>query len=250
VEGWGKTTTAAYSPTPIILMARGETGYSTLQKYNRVPDVDTVTDAHGNAKTIDSWEETLEVTSALANSPYETIVLDAIGGFERLCHELVCVRDYKKKWGDDGFTSFQKGYDTSITDWLMLLARLDTLKANGKRIILLSHSQVKPFKNPLGADYDRFVADCHAKTWAATCKWADMVLFGTFETIIEVSRETGNIAKDKGKSIGGTQRILYAEQRDAFTAKNRAGMPPLVIIPNDPALSWKTINAAITGQEI
>lgn len=231
-------------------MARGETGYATLRKYGRVPDVDTVTDDAGNARTIDAWTELLDIVSALADSPYETVVLDALGGFERLCHERVCARDFNNDWGEKGFSSFQRGYDTAITDWLMLLSRLDQLKTAGKRVIVLSHSQVKTHKNPMGADYDRFVADCHPKTWAATCKWADMVLFGTFRSITEVARGTGNVAKDKGKGIGGTDRVLYTEQRDSFTAKNRAGMPPEVSIPNDPALSWKTIHAAITGQEI
>lgn len=250
VEGWGKTTAAAYAPKPIILMARGETGYSTLRKYNRVPDVDTVTDDDGNAAAIESWSSTLQAVDALAGSTYQTVALDALGGFERLCHEHVCVRDYKGDWGDKGFGSFQKGYDSSVTDWNILLAKLDALRDAGKTILLLSHSQVKTHKNPMGPDYDRFVADCHAKTWAATCRWADLVLFGTFNSITELNRETGNIAKDKGKGIGGTERVLYTEQRDSFTAKNRAGMPPMIQIPNDPARSWETINAAITGREI
>lgn len=230
-------------------MARGETGYTTLRKYNLVPDVDTVTDDAGNARTIDAWPELLSVVDQLAESEYETVVLDALGGYERLCHEHVCARDYKNEWGDKGFGSFQKGYDTSITDWLILLQKLEALKTRGKRTVLLSHTQVKTHKNPLGADFDRYVADCHPKTWAATCKWADFVFFGNFKSITEVRQETGNIAKDKGKGIGGTDRVIYTQQCDAYTAKNRGGMPSEIAIPDDPALSWETIHKAMQGRE-
>ncbi|HUW30151.1 MAG TPA: hypothetical protein VM223_00910, partial [Planctomycetota bacterium] len=41
VEGWGKTSTAAFSPKPAILMAAGETGYQTLLGAGLVPEVDT-----------------------------------------------------------------------------------------------------------------------------------------------------------------------------------------------------------------
>ena len=45
----------------------------------------------------------------------------------------------------------------------------------------------------------------------------------------------------KVKGIGGTDRVLYAERRDAFDAKNRYGMPPEVDVPDDPAQIWTTI---------
>ena len=34
---------------------------------------------------------------------------------------------------------------------------------------------------------------------------------------------------------------------DAYDAKNRYGMPPSILLPDDPALGWKTINQAITA---
>ena len=61
------------------------------------------------------------------------------------------------------------------------------------------------------------------------------MLFGKFVTITEKSK-TGVI-----KGIGGTDRILYTERRDAFDAKNRYGMPAEIDIPNDPAKTWETI---------
>lgn len=235
VEGFGKTTFASFAPNPAIIMARGETGYATLLSAGSVPSVD--------ATTVEDWPSLLALLdemSSAATLPYQTIALDALGGFERLCHERVCARDFGNDWGEKGFAAYAKGFDLAITDWLQLLSRLDKLHARGTGIILLSHCQVKPYKNPMGPDYDRYASDVHAKTWAATHKWADAVLFGTFLTIVDKVRQ------DKGKGIGGTDRVVYTERRDAFDAKNRYGMPAMLDVPADPAQVYPSIINHIT----
>lgn len=241
VEGWGKTTVAAYAPKPAILMARDESGYLTLLDAGRVPDVPRV--------RLDTWEETLALLDAIASStPYQTLALDALNGFERLCHEYVCQRDFQGDWGEKGFISFQKGYEISLTEWLQLLKRLDAIRNQGVNIVILSHAKIITFKNPLGADYDKFAADCHQKTWAITAKWSDAVLFGNYFTVVETAKANKPESQKKGKGVGGTQRVLYTERRDAFDAKNRYGMPESIDIPNDPTESWNTIYAALRGE--
>jgi hypothetical protein len=133
----------------------------------------------------------------------------------------------------------------AVTDWLQLLARLDRIHGRGVTIILLSHCKVAGFRNPEGPDFDRYVSDVHAKTWAATHKWADAVLFGKFRTIID-GGSTG-VKPKKGKGIGGTDRVIYTERHDAYDAKNRFGMASEIEIPDDPSQVWATISAAITG---
>lgn len=241
VEGWGKTTLAAHTPNPLIVMAAGETGYETLLGSGLVPSVD--------AAKVATWSETLALVDELIEnaSGHKTLVFDAMGGFERQCHEHVCLRDFDGDWGERGFSSFQKGYDLAVADWLHLLSRLDRLRdTHGVMVLMLAHSKVKSFKNPMGADFDRYISDVHEKTWAVTAKWADAVFFGNFYTIVEGGK-TGDRPK-KGKGIGGVDRVLYTERRDAFDAKNRYGMPEVVDIPNDPTQSWSTLWAAIKPQ--
>lgn len=233
VEGFGKTTLGAYSPDPFILMSRGETGYDTLLSAGLVPAVP--------AEEVVAWSQLLEWLDRLIEDPQgrKTIVLDAIGGFERLCHEHVCRRDFDNNWGERGFASFQRGYDRAVTDWLEMLNRLTMLHKAGLIILLLGHCQVRPFRNPLGVDFDRYVSDLHHKTWSVTHKWADAVLFGNFFTVIdneEKAKRTG-----KGKAIGGTDRVVYTERRDAYDAKNRYGMPQQVWLKGGPAAAWDTV---------
>jgi hypothetical protein len=233
VEGFGKTTTGAQAPTPIILMARGEAGFRTLRQRSLVPDVDAV--------ECNTWQETLDTVSALEQSQHQTIVLDALGGFERLCHEHVCTTQFGGDWGEKGFGGFQRGYEMSVAQWLQLLQRLDLVrKARPCNILMLSHAKVTNFKNPLGPDFDRYAADCHHKTWASTSRWADAVLFGTFVTV--VSDKKGS----RAKGIGGSERVIYTNRTDGYDAKNRYGMPETLAI-GGPETMWTTIWGAITG---
>ncbi|MBI5724629.1 MAG: ATP-binding protein [Planctomycetes bacterium] len=239
VEGWGKTSAAAHAGKVAIVECRDETGYETLLSAGRVPSVDAV--------QVKAWPDLLAVIADAAGGGYDVLAIDALSGAERLCHEAVCARDFNGEWGERGFGAYMRGYDLSVTDWLAMLARLEAVRQNGTHVVLLSHAKVVTTKNPMGADYDRFSSDVHHKTWACTHKWADAVLFGTFETIVITGPQEARKSEQlrRGKGIGGTSRVLYTERRDAFDAKNRFGMPEVLDIPNDPAQVWQTIMKGI-----
>lgn len=236
VEGWGKTSLASNAPGAVIIQARGETGYQTLVSMGRVPAIPCT--------TVESWEGLLGLLDQVIADPgtMRTLILDALGGFERLCHEHVCARDFKGDWSDKGFGSFHKGYDVAVTDWLGLLNRLDRIRDKGIAVMVLSHVHVKSFKNPTGGDFDRYESACHTKTWGVTHKWADAVLFCTFRTITE--KKDG-----KTKGIGGTDRVAFTERRDAFDAKNRHGMPEEIDIPGEPADACRLILSLINPSQ-
>lgn len=239
VEGFGKTTFGAYSPAPLILMARGETGYDTLLAAGRVPQVP--------AYVVETWEDALGWLDQLIEDPQDrkTLVLDATGGYERLCHEYVCRTKFQNKWGDDGFMSFHKGYDVAVSEWVLLLNRIERLKSERHMgIVMLGHSKVASFKNPIGADFDRYTGDVHAKTWGPTAKCADAVLFGNFFTVVDKEKQ------GKGKGIGGTDRVIYTERRDAWDAKNRYGMAPEIWLTDIPPQEmWNTVYAEIVRKK-
>lgn len=232
VEGWGKTSLCAFIPNAIFLQARGETGLETLRTQNLIPDVDTF-------DVCESWDGVLANVNYLIENDtgHKAIIFDALGGFERLCHEEVCRRDFKNDWSENGFGAYQKGYDLSVHDWLKLLVAIDRLRdVRQVTTIIISHCRVETFKNPEGADFDRYTADCHRKTWSVTHKWADAVCFGKFHTVIQQEKGT-----KRAKGIGGTDRVLYTQHSDVRDAKNRYGMPEEIDIPNNPADAWNTL---------
>jgi len=237
VEGWGKTTLGALAPDPAIVQIRGETGYDTLLGAGLVPAVPCI--------TANSWPVLLAAfkREAESESPHKTYVTDALGGAETLCHEFVCDRDFNGDWGEKGFASFQKGYDVAVPEWISFLDTLDALHQRGSMIILLSHANVVNFKNPLGEDFDRYAAALHKKTWAPTRKWADAIFFATYRTLTHDRDAQGR--KTQAKGIGGTQRVIFTERRDAFDAKNRYSMPPELDVPDGVEHLWPLIWANI-----
>ena len=154
-EGVGKTSLACASPRPIVVQTRGETGLETLIDGGRVPETP-------HFPEISTWSELLQVINTLRTETHQfrTLVIDALNGAERLCHEHVCQRDFGGRWGRDGFTAYMTGYETAVSDWRELLSALDRLRAEKNMAILaLCHSRISPFKNPEGPDFDRFTPD-------------------------------------------------------------------------------------------
>lgn len=233
-EGYGKTTLAAFSPKPAILMARGETGYQTLYTRGLVPQADCV--------LLENWSDTMATLKQLRTAcPYQTVVLDAIGGFERLCHESVCSRLFDSDWGPSGFCNFQKGYESSLLDWSQFLGHLEAISELGVTILALAHVKIKPFTPPGQTEgYSRYVADMHEKTWGITHKWADAAFFGNYQLTLVGS---------KGKKVAAPQnvRMVYVSRSAEYDAKNRFNLTEPFQLPSDPKESWNAFSAAING---
>lgn len=237
VEGVGKTSWAAFAPGAIFMMSRGETGLETLIDAGRLPAIQ-------HFPQITAWQDVLSLVDWLTTEEhgFKTLVIDVLSGLERLCHEFVCARDYGGDWGERGFTGYMRGYDVSLADWRELLSALDRLREKRKMgIIGLCHTKVAPFKNPEGADYDRFSPDMHHKTWAATHAWADMVLFVNHYVEVVTDKATAK----KGKGRGGQQRVMYTERTAAYDAKNRFGLPPEISMGDDGQSAWASFVGAI-----
>lgn len=241
VEGFGKSTLGALAPDPYILMGRGELGYLTLLSAGLVPAVPAI--------EIKNWGDLMMLLTQLARDPQgcKTLVFDTIGSFERLCHEHVCAKEFKNDWGERGFIFYQRGYRIAASEWTNMLIALDEIHRHGIAILLLAHSSIVTFKNPLGPDFDRYIPDVHKDTWSPTHRWCDAVLFGNFLTIVDDAHKTQQ--GKKGTAIGGADRVLYTEHRDVFDAKNRFGMEPELWLDDDRDKMWTTLWNAITRKE-
>lgn len=238
VPGIGKTSFAAAIPGVVFLVESNERGIETLKESRLVRDDLPV------LPPVNSFADTLAVLDSLRSDPHEfkCIAIDAMGGFERLCHEAVCRRDFGNDWGKGGFTSYQQGYDAALADWRLLINALDVLRDERKMsVVLLGHAKIAPFKNPSGPDYDRWCVDVHHKTWALTHRWADMVLFANYE----VAFNKGASDEKKAKAKGGKTRILYTEHEAAFDAKNRANLPAEIEMGSSGSDAWQSFVTAM-----
>lgn len=232
VEGIGKTSFAVQAPDPLVLMTKGETGLETLLSNGVLKDV-------GHVPEILDWPTFIGYIDALIKEdvPARTLVIDCINGAETLCNSYVCETQYENDWGPKGFANFGKGYESASQEWNKLLYKLDLIREKGIGIIGIAHAQVKPFNNPEGADYDRFIPDMNKRQWSLTAKWADMILFMNYITVVQ---EDGF----KGKGKGGNVRIAYAQRSAAWDAKNRHNMPESFSLGNSAKEGWANFKKA------
>lgn len=230
VEGVGKTSFGAQMPKPVFLQSKGETGLETLMEAGLIQKTP-------HFPEIQSWQTALGALRALLSEDhdYKSLVIDALNGFERLCFEFVCASEFNNDWGEKGFTGYQRGPEVSLSHWREFLSLLDQLRERkGMRILLLCHTKIQNFKNPEGADFDRYEPDLNRKTWSLTHKWSDAVLFVNFYQIVD----DGSSNKTKGKVRGGQQRVMYTQRHGAYDAKNRFGLPEEIDFGNTPAEAW------------
>ena len=244
IEGFGKSSLVTHAPRPIYMQSRGETGLETLIESGQVKPTP-------HFPACQNWDDVTAQVRFLINEEhsFKTLVFDALNGFERLLHEHVCTRDFGGDWGDKGFGGYMRGYDVSLADWRLFLNDLDTLRAKRKMIIfVLVHTKVKSFKNPMGADYDRYMPDMNEKTWGLTHKWLDAVFFGNFEVFVQTGNARGPVASDitrKGKGTGGNIRVLYTQRSAAYDAKNRLGLPEEIEMGSSSSEAWHNLTESI-----
>jgi hypothetical protein len=233
--GIGKTSFGASIPGAVFLIDDKEDGINTLKSSGLISSKIPV------FPSASTWADVLGIVDSLVTGEHQhkCLVVDTIGGLERLCHEHVVRTEFNGEWGDRGFGSYAKGYEVALPHWREFLNGLDRLRTDkNMSVMLLGHSIVKPFKNPSGPDYDRYQPDIHPKTWAITHKWADLVLFANY--YVETSKEGG---RTKGK--GGQDRIMYTEYTAAFEAKNRHGIPNEINMGTSGSDAWGHLVAAL-----
>lgn len=206
VEGVGKSTAGAQMPEPVFIC--GESGLVGPQ-FEEVPNY-----------TPEKWQDVLDFVDALADDhgEYRTLVIDTLDWLEPMLFAEVVRKANKPDIKNIEDFGYGKGYVLAQNEARQLIMRLDKANAAGLNILLLSHSQQKTVKNPLGDDYDHFESKMNAKVGGIFKEWADAVLFARFEVF---TRKDGL----KSKGYGGNTRVVETTHSAAWDAKNRYGLP-------------------------
>jgi hypothetical protein len=210
-SGVGKSSLAACFSKPIIAPTRDE-GILTLIDAGMVAAVEHFEPIN----TFPALEANLTWLEANPGE-YRTLVIDGLSGVEQALADHVC----ETRFGGDlaSFSAYGRGWEEVAREFDRLLRLLDRLRAKRITVVILAHSKVGNVSNPSGPDYSRHVPDVRDRLWAHLHKWLDLFAFLTFD--VEVKAAAGG----KGKAVGGARRVLYTEERPAFVAKNRFGLP-------------------------
>lgn len=204
IHGIGKSTFAAAAPNPIFIPT--EDGASEI-------DVAKFPVARSRADVLTNLR-------ALYRQPhdFQTVVIDSADWLEDFIHlELkASYSDKELSFGKDSI----KAAD-AVNEVLLALNHLR--ERRNMSVVIVAHSEIRRFDSPLTEPYDRYQPKLQARFSALLQEWADAVLFTTFDVVVK--KEDAGFNKEVRRGISTGERKVYAEERPAFYAKNRYGMP-------------------------
>lgn len=174
---------------------------------------------------------------------YHTAVIDTVDHLEPLVWQQLMLDRPKNEKGylvksieDYGFGN---GYSMAIDYWREYLDLIEALRTDRKMtIIQLAHSEIKRFNDPRNEPYDKYQIKIHKRAAELIGEVSDIIFF-TGYYVATTKTELGFGAK-KTRAIGDGERVLYAEERPAFIAGNRYGLPAEIPFDKDGAY-WGVI---------
>lgn len=203
--GVGKSTWAANAPKPIFIPTEEGTHHLDVASFPKAESFRDILDALEELRT--------------GTHDYETAVVDTLDTMEPLLWKATCTRN-GWSWIED--PDFQKGFEAALAEWRLFLAALERLQAErGMGVILVSHVQIRTFRNPSGPDYDRYEPKIHKKAAALLSEWSYAVLFAMTTEFIEKTK-----GSQRAKGVTDGRRIVKTTRTPAYEAKNRWSLPP------------------------
>lgn len=232
VAGIGKTTFAAGAPDPIFLFTEEGQGKLDVARFEPRP----------GDPVLRSWLEVMDCVTSLYTEEhqYKTVVIDTLDGLEPLlwahtadAHNVSNIEEVGGGYG--------KGYIHALDHARKLFDGLEALRnEKGMAVVLLAHTQTKKFESPDSQSYDRYQLRLQDRFANATYEWTDVLLFAQWKA--HVVKDQGKRKTDvRTRGVGSGERIMYTEERPAWWAKNRYGLP--LELP----LDWPTFQNAMAS---
>jgi hypothetical protein len=206
-HGIGKSTFAAQSPNPVFIQT--EEGLDAIN-VTAFP-------------LCQSYEDIIDAIGSLAQEDHDfgTVVIDSADWAEQLVHKRVA-KDNNVVTIDA--IGYGRGYKAATDYWKQILEGLDHLRADkNMQVILLAHTQVKRFDDPLADPYDRYQLDLHHGSASLISEWCDILMFAN-QQYSTVKSDVGFNQKVT-RAVGSGNRVLYTQERPGWQAKSRWPLP-------------------------
>jgi hypothetical protein len=204
-HGIGKSTIASQFPEPIFINT--ENGLDSLD-VTSFPKAGEISDVVENIKTLLKEEHS-----------FKTLVVDSV---DWLVEPLIS-KDIESSYDakDLGYGKNQVYVAESFRE---ILQGLDSLRRKRMmNIVLLAHSNVVRYENPLTEPYDRFSTKLPNRCNALLQEWCDVIGYAGFKIIIKKADVGFNNTVSRGVTTG--ERLLHVIENPAFIAKNRYSCP-------------------------
>ena len=218
VEGIGKTTFASGAPKPIFILTEDGLGSMEIAHFPLAHSVDDVMDA---IATLYNEEHN-----------FQTVVIDSLDWLEAIIQ-----KEIESKY-DAKDLAYGKGAIIAAQKWRDVLDGLNALRNDkGMAVVMLAHTTIKRFDSPEVEPYDRYQPKLQERSNSVVREWADAVLFANYKTIVKKDDVGFNKTSNRGISTG--ERLLFTNERPAYMAKNRYGLPDSI------PLNWADFSNSI-----
>lgn len=212
VQGIGKSTFGASAPDPIFLPTEDGLG---------VIDVPTFPLAK-------SYQDVLDALGALITEDhaYSTLVVDSLDWLEPLIWQKLCESESTPEKPVNSVEDFGygKGYIMALNFWREYIDGINYLRDHKKMMVIqTAHADVKRFEAPDTDAYDRYIVKLHKGASALLQEHSDCVLFANYKT--SVTQEKLGFNQTRKRAVGNGSRVLYTQEKPAYAAKNRYGLP-------------------------
>lgn len=205
----GKSTFASCAPRPIIIQT--EDGLDNIEA-----------DAFPLCK---GWSDVTSAVESLLREPHDfkTVVLDSVDWSEGLLHKAVAE---EHKVASIEAMGYGKGYVYAAEKFSALLDKLNDLRiGKGMGVVMLCHSEIKRFDDPLSNSYDRYVLALHKQVAATLEEWADVIGYAAIETLTATEKKADFAKTERTRAMTTGNRYLHLTGSPAFTAGNRYSLP-------------------------
>lgn len=211
-EKVGKTAFAADWPNPVLIQTAGEN-----------PPADIAIESFGEVADFATLMGAFEALFTEDHS-FETLVIDAIDGVEKIVWAEVCSRN---KWASIEEPGFGKGYVESDSVWAEFFDAVRALRdTKGMKVALIGHVEIKSFDDPANGSYSRFQPNLHKRASDTLKAMCDIIAFINHRVSLVKEKEAFGTTKTKAEGAG--LRMIYLEARPGFIAGNRYNLPDVI----------------------
>lgn len=212
--GIGKSRFAASFPTPFFIRTEDRHGHLHVKTHEHV---------------LTSYDELLDILEWLATAEhsFKTVVLDTADSGEKLVHKFVCQQACVDDINHPKAFPFYLGYLKSAQVWdREILSRFTKLNEERKIFpVILSHVNIKHEPHPQFGEYQKFVPGTDKRLSQFIYKWADIVGFMDWRTVIASSEEQ--------RLSSTNERLLKLKPKIYWETKESYNLPDEISIPED-----------------
>lgn len=234
----GKDTFASFAPDPVFIFTENSRGVLDVKSWQ-----------------CESYEDVMNATSVLLENDhnFKSAVYSTLDWFEPMVwNYLIRMQPTDEKGREvtsvEGY-GFGKGYKYALDYWNDFLTLVNRLRIEKDMLIIfVAHPTIRKVTPPDSDSYDTYMMKLQDSDKVSAkdkiVESSDVLLFANWR--VALTDEKLGFGNSRQRGVGSGERIIYTEQRPAYEAKNRYGLPSQIHIKSkDWSELWQPLATSI-----